>query len=53
VLWPAGFTGSIDWIAVLITVSAAIALLGFKRNVLHVLAASAVFGLLLVFFGAR
>jgi chromate transporter len=53
VLWPTGFTGSIDWIAALITVSAAIALLGFKRNVLHVLAASAVFGLLLAFFGAR
>lgn len=53
VLWPTGFTGSVDWLAVLIAVSAAIALLRFKRNVLHVLAAAALLGLLLALAGVR
>lgn len=46
VFWPAGFTGAIDWVSVSIALGAAIALLQFKRNIIHVLAASAAIGCL-------
>lgn len=47
VLWPEGFAGSFDWVAALLTLAAAVALLRYKRNVMQVIAASAVIGLLL------
>lgn len=51
VWWPTGFASgvisSIDWMAVLISIAAAIALFKYKRNVIHVIAASALIGLLL------
>jgi chromate transporter len=46
VLWPKGFGGSFDAVSALIALGAAIALFRFKRNVIHVIAASAVAGLL-------
>jgi chromate transporter len=46
VLWPNGFTASFDWLAALITLAAAIALFRFKMNVIHVIAACAVIGLM-------
>ena len=45
VLWPMGFGGSFDVVSALIALGSAIALLRFKRNVIHVIAASAVAGL--------
>lgn len=45
VLWPQGLGGSIDWISALIALLAAIALLRFQRNIIHVIAACAVLGL--------
>lgn len=47
VLWPQGFSGSFDWISALIAIGAAVALFRFKRNVIHVLAACALIGLVL------
>ncbi|MGI9026803.1 MAG: chromate efflux transporter [Burkholderiaceae bacterium] len=47
VLWPEGWKGAFDGISALIAVAAAIALLRFKRNVIHVIAACAVAGLVL------
>lgn len=47
VLWPAGFGGGFDWISAVIALVAAIALFRFKRNVILVIAACAVIGLLL------
>ena len=47
VLWPDGFTGTFDWISALITLTAAVALFRFRRNVIHVIAACAVLGLIL------
>ncbi len=46
VLWPKGFSGSFDAVSALIALGAAVALFRFKRNVIHVIAASAVVGLL-------
>jgi chromate transporter len=46
VLWPKGFGGSFDAVSALIALGAAVALFRFKRNVIHVIAASAVVGLL-------
>jgi chromate transporter len=46
VLWPQGFTGQFDVISAAIAVAAAIALFRFKRNVMEVIAACAVVGLL-------
>jgi chromate transporter len=46
VLWPTGFEGTFDWISALIAVGAAIALFRFKRNVIHVIAACALIGLI-------
>ncbi|AXI03756.1 chromate efflux transporter [Aquirhabdus parva] len=45
VLWPHGFSGSFDAVSALITVAAAIALFRYKRNVIHVIVACAVVGL--------
>ena len=47
VLWPQGFGGAFDWISALIALAAAVALLRFKRNVIHVIAACAICGLIL------
>ena len=47
VLWPQGFTGSFDWISALIALAAAIALFRFQRNVIHVIGACALAGLLI------
>ena len=47
VLWPKGLSGQFDWISALIAVGAGIALLRYKMNVVHVLAACALAGLLI------
>ena len=46
VLWPQGFSGRFDGVSALIALGAAIALFRFKRKVIHVIAASALAGLL-------
>ncbi len=46
VWWPKGFAGAFDWISVLMTLAAAVALFRFKLGVMQVIAASAVTGLL-------
>lgn len=46
VLWPQGFAGRFDWLSALIAIGAAIALLRYQRNVMHVIAACALIGLL-------
>jgi len=46
VLWPKGFAGSFEWLSALIALGAAIALFRYKANVIHVIAACAVVGLL-------
>ena len=55
VLWPKGVggspTGSFDWVSALIAIAAAVALFRFKRNVIHVIAACAVIGLLIKLLG--
>ena len=45
VLWPQGFEGRFDVMSALIALGAAVALFKYKRNVIHVLAACAVLGL--------
>ncbi|TAH48145.1 MAG: chromate efflux transporter [Betaproteobacteria bacterium] len=45
VLWPQGFAGPFDRVSALIAIAAAIALFRYKRNVIHVIAACAVVGL--------
>ena len=45
VLWPQGFGGSFDAVSALIALGAAFALFLFKLNVMHVITASAVVGL--------
>ena len=47
VWWPTGFADSIDVVSVLITLAAAVALFRFKHNVIHVIAACAVIGLII------
>ena len=47
VLWPQGFAGHFDAASALIALGAAVALFRFQRNVIHVIAACAVIGLLL------
>jgi chromate transporter len=47
VLWPKGFAGTFDWVSALIALAAAFALFRFKRNVIEVIAACAVIGLIL------
>lgn len=51
VLWPAGFGGGFDAVSAVIALVAAIALFYFKRNVIHVIAACAVLGLVLKLLG--
>lgn len=51
VLWPAGFAGAFDWSAALIATTAAFALFRYRANVIHVIAACAVIGLLVKFPG--
>jgi chromate transporter len=46
VLWPRGLAGAFDWVAALIAVAAAVALVRYRRNVIQVLAACAVVGLI-------
>ncbi len=46
VLWPAGLAGRLDWPSAVIALSAAVALFRYKRNIIHVLVASALAGLL-------
>ncbi|MTV39312.1 chromate efflux transporter [Duganella radicis] len=47
VLWPQGFDGRFDWVSALITIGAGVALLRYKRNVIHVIAVCALIGLVL------
>jgi chromate transporter len=47
VFWPQGFSGHFDGVSVLIAVCAAAALFRFKYNVIYVIAACAVLGLML------
>lgn len=46
VLWPQGWAQRFDWISGLIALAALIALFRFKRNVIHVIIACALLGLL-------
>ncbi|SDZ07230.1 chromate transporter [Nitrosomonas sp. Nm33] len=50
VLWPQGFSASFEWPAALITLVASIALLYFKRNVIYVIGACALMGLVYSIF---
>jgi chromate transporter len=45
VWWPQGMSAPIDWVSVLLTVTAAIALLRYRQSVLRVIAAAAAVGL--------
>jgi chromate transporter len=47
VLWPQGFAGGVDLRAAVIALGAAVALLRFKSNVIHVIMACALVGLVL------
>ncbi|MBY0464995.1 MAG: chromate transporter, partial [Burkholderiales bacterium] len=46
VWWPQGFEGRFDWVAALMAVAAAVALIRYKRSVVQVIAVSALVGLL-------
>ena len=46
VLWPNGFAGTFDGVSAAIALAAAVALFRFKQDVIHVIAACAVIGLL-------
>jgi chromate transporter len=46
VFWPAGRSGPIDWSGVAVAIAAAVALLRFRRHVIEVILACAVFGAL-------
>ena len=46
VLWPGGFAGRFDWVSGAIAAAAALALFRYKRNVIEVIAACALLGLL-------
>ncbi len=47
VLWPQGFAGHVDLWSALIACAAAVALFRFKRNVIHVIAACGLLGLII------
>ncbi|MBK6637358.1 MAG: chromate efflux transporter [Rhodocyclaceae bacterium] len=47
VFWPKGFAGQFDWASAVIAVVAGVALFKYKRNVIHVIAGSALLGLLI------
>ena len=51
VLWPTGLSGRFDWISALIALGAAIALFRYKRNVIHVIGACALIGLVVKLAG--
>jgi len=51
VLWPRGWMQGFDWISALIALVALMALLRFKYNVIHVIAACAILGLVARAFG--
>jgi len=53
VLWPAGFTGIFDGIAAVIGVAAFVALWRFKLNVIPVILACGIAGLVLTLAGLR
>ena len=46
VLWPKGFAGMFDWMSGVIALAAAVALFRYKRNVIEVISACAVTGLI-------
>ena len=46
VLWPAGLAGRFDWVSALMAIAAAVALFVYKRNVILVIAACAIIGLI-------
>lgn len=46
VLWPQGFSGTFDFVSMGIALAAAVALFRYKRNIIHVISASALLGLL-------
>ncbi len=46
VLWPAGFTGAIDWISAMLGVAAGIALFRYKIGIIPVILGSGGFGML-------
>lgn len=46
VLWPQEFAGTFDWISAIIALAAAVALFRFKRNIIEVIVACAVIGLI-------
>jgi chromate transporter len=52
VLWPAGFAGRFDIISACIAAAAAVALLRYKRNVMHVIGVCALIGLAVKLAGA-
>ncbi|HMW50182.1 MAG TPA: chromate transporter, partial [Cellvibrionaceae bacterium] len=45
VLWPNGFSGSLDWMSVMIALGAALALFTFKRSIIQVIGLCALIGL--------
>lgn len=47
VLWPQGFAGAFDWVSALIALAAAVALIRYRRNVIQVIAACALIGLIM------
>jgi chromate transporter len=49
VFWPQGLAGAMDWVSVAIALAAAVALLRFKANVIHVIAACGATGCLIRF----
>jgi len=51
VLWPAGFAGHFDAVSALIALGATIALFRFKRNVIQVIVACALVGLMVRWLG--
>jgi chromate transporter len=51
VLWPEGFSGKLDGLSAIIALAAAIALVKFKRNVIHVIGVCAAVGLMVKVLG--
>jgi chromate transporter len=47
VMWPHGLQAQPDWLSMALALAAAVALFKYKRNVIHVIAASALLGLML------
>lgn len=52
VVWPTGFTGAIDWQAVLIILLAALALFVAKQGLMRVITAAAILGFILSFWSS-